>query len=55
MDGIKDIARDIMDKNEGSNMKNTEYVKNLIKEQLKNFLWQRTMRKPMIVPIIMEI
>lgn len=55
MDGIKDIARDILDNNEGDKMKNTEYVKNQIKEELKNFLWQRTMRKPMIVPIIMEI
>jgi ribonuclease J len=30
------------------------FIRNKIKEDLKNFLWQRTKRNPMILPIIME-
>jgi len=31
------------------------YIRNTIKEDLKNFLWQKTKRNPMILPIIMEL
>ncbi|MDR1537042.1 MAG: ribonuclease J [Clostridiales bacterium] len=31
------------------------YLKSLIKDTLKEFLWQKTKRSPMILPIIMEI
>ena len=31
------------------------YIKGLIKDTLKNYLWQRTKRSPMILPIIMEV
>ena len=30
-------------------------IKNIIKDTLKNFLWQKTKRSPVILPIIMEI
>ncbi|MEA4815814.1 MAG: ribonuclease J [Lachnospiraceae bacterium] len=30
-------------------------IKNLVKDTLKNFLWQKTQRSPMILPIIMEV
>lgn len=30
-------------------------IKNTIKDTLKNFLWQKTKRNPMILPIIMEV
>lgn len=55
MDKVKDIVREILYNNEGEKMENTDFIKNRIKEELKNYLWERTMRKPMIVPIIMEI
>ena len=32
-----------------------DYIKGLIKDTLKNYLWQRTKRSPMILPIIMEV
>lgn len=49
------IVKDLLTEQEGRKNRNTDYIKNKIKESLKNFLYQRTMRKPMIVPVIMEI
>ncbi|PKK39183.1 Ribonuclease J2 (endoribonuclease in RNA processing) [Clostridiaceae bacterium JG1575] len=40
---------------EGDRFKSVDFLKNNIKEELKNFLYQRTKRKPMILPVIMEI
>jgi len=37
------------------NVAEWNYIRNTIKEDLKNFLWQKTKRNPMILPIIMEL
>ena len=37
------------------NITEWNYIRNAIKEDLKNFLWQKTKRNPMILPIIMEL
>ncbi|MCL2398324.1 MAG: ribonuclease J [Defluviitaleaceae bacterium] len=37
------------------NITEWNYIRNVIKEDLKNFLWQKTKRNPMILPIIMEL
>ena len=31
------------------------YIKGVIKDTLKNYIWQKTKRSPMILPIIMEV
>ena len=31
------------------------YIKGVIRDTLKNYIWQKTKRSPMILPIIMEI
>lgn len=55
MEDARVMVKKILMDAEGKKMQNTEYVKNQIREDLKNFLFQRTKRKPMIMPIIMEI
>lgn len=55
MDEVKDLVKEIIYKYEEKNIRNPEYLKNQIKDQLKNFLFEKTKRKPMIVPVIMEI
>ncbi|MCL2350948.1 MAG: ribonuclease J [Firmicutes bacterium] len=40
---------------ECDNLGEWSYVKSLIKDTLKEFLWQKTKRSPMILPIIMEV
>ena len=37
------------------NITEWNYIRNAIKENLKNFLWQKTKRNPMILPLIMEL
>ncbi|MFB0958750.1 ribonuclease J [Proteiniclasticum sp. QWL-01] len=55
MEDSRIIVRNLLTEAEGTRLKNTEFVKNQIREQLRNFLFRRTKRSPMIVPIIMEI
>ncbi len=55
LEEVRKIVKNILDDAEGKKLKNVEYVKNQIKDDLKNFLWQRTKRQPMILPVIMEI
>lgn len=55
MDEIKDICRKSMTKFEGKKRNDWASKKNIIKEDLRDFLYEKTKRKPMILPIIMEI
>ena len=55
MDGAKQIVRDVLSECEEHNIKEWAYLKNNIKEQLKEYLYQKTKRNPMILPIIMEV
>ena len=40
---------------EQKNITSWNYIKSVIKDTLKNFIWQKTKRSPMILPIIMEV
>ncbi len=51
----KNVVRDALLSCEGRQITEWSYVKTLIKETLRDFLWQKTKRNPMILPIIMEI
>ena len=51
----KEIVREALLSCEGEQISEWNYVKSLIKDTLKEFLWQKTKRSPMILPIIMEI
>lgn len=55
MDGAKNIIKDVLFECEEKNIKEWAYLKNNIKENLKEYLYQRTKRNPMILPIIMEV
>ena len=48
---LMDVLRDCEDRN----IKEWAYLKNNIKENLKEYLYQKTKRNPMILPIIMEV
>ena len=55
MDGAKKVIKDVLVSCEESHIKEWAYLKNNIKDNLKDYLYQRTKRNPMILPIIMEV
>ena len=55
MDGAKGVIKQVLRECEEKNIKEWAYLKNNIKENLKEHLYQKTKRNPMILPIIMEV
>ncbi|MCL1998940.1 MAG: ribonuclease J [Turicibacter sp.] len=55
MDEAKKVVTDSLYSCNSKNIIEWNYIRNTIKEDLKNFLWQKTKRNPMILPIIMEL
>lgn len=55
MDGAREVVMKALQECEDKNITSWNYIKNLIKDTLKNYIWQKTKRSPMILPIIMEV
>ncbi len=55
MDGAKEVVMKALAECEEKNITSWNFMKNLIKDTLKNYIWQKTKRSPMILPIIMEV
>jgi len=55
IDGARAIVRKSFSKCEMENNYNISYIKNAIKDELKDYVWQKTKRNPMILPYIVEI
>lgn len=55
MEEAKTVVMEALMKCEEKHITGWSYIKGLIKDTLKNYLWQRTKRSPMILPIIMEV
>lgn len=49
------IVKKALENCSGRQIKEWSYMKNSIKDDLKNYLYQKTKRNPMILPIIMEV
>ena len=55
MEGARKAVADALDKCDFSGTVGWSYIKNLIRDTLKDYVWQTTKRSPMILPIIMEV
>lgn len=55
MEEARAVVTEALMKCEEKHITGWSYIKGLIKDTLKNFLWQKTKRSPMILPIIMEV
>ncbi|MBP5427636.1 MAG: ribonuclease J [Clostridiales bacterium] len=55
MDDIKNVAKKALNKTQGKKKSDWATKKGLIKEDLKEYLYEKTKRRPMILPIIMEV
>ncbi len=55
MEDIKTIARNSLDNFEKNKIKDWTTLKNGVKSRISEYLYQETKRKPMILPVIMEV
>ena len=55
MDEARSIVIDLMDRFQERNLSDWGKMKSTIRDALSDFLWKKTKRRPMILPIIMEI
>lgn len=55
LDEARSIVLDLMDKFQERNLSDWGKMKSAIRDSLSDFLWKKTKRRPMILPIIMEI
>ncbi|MCD7905927.1 MAG: ribonuclease J [Clostridiales bacterium] len=55
MEGAREVVREALDMCEDRNITEWTYIKSLIKDTLKDYIWKKTKRSPMILPIIMDI
>lgn len=55
IDGAKLVVREALKKCEDNNVREWATLKSAIKDSLRGYLYERTKRRPMILPIIMEV
>ena len=55
MDEARGLVIDIMDKFQERNVSDWGKIKATIRDSLSDYLWKKTKRRPMILPIIMEV
>lgn len=55
IDEVRNIAREALIKSVSKKGGNWTAIKNAIKDDLNTFLYRKTMRRPMIIPIIVEV
>ena len=55
MEDVKKVVRDELTRCEQNNIKEWSTIKSTLKDSLKDYIFQRTKRNPMLLPIIMEV
>ena len=55
MEQARSVVRKALDKCETRHITEWSYIKNMIRDTLKEYVWQKTKRSPMILPIIMDV
>ena len=55
MEEAKSVVRKSLDRCEQKHIVEWSQIKTMVKDDLREFVWQKTKRSPMILPIIMEV
>ena len=55
MEEARNVVNDALDRCDKRTVTEWAYIKTLIKDTLRDYLWQKTKRSPMILPIVMDI
>ena len=54
LDGARELVRETLDRCEQRGMEDWGRVKNIVRDNLSEYVWKKTKRRPMILPIFME-
>ena len=55
IDSARDVVMSALHRCEQNQIRDWSYIKNIIREDLKKYLFEKTKRNPMILPIIMDV
>lgn len=55
MDEVKQVLNDLVLQCSKGEIRDWSSIKNMIKDNLRSYIYQKTKRNPMILPIIMEV
>ncbi|MCL2717228.1 MAG: ribonuclease J [Lachnospiraceae bacterium] len=55
LDEARELVRETLERCERKNITDWGRIKNLIRDNLSEFVWKKTKRRPMILPIFMEV
>jgi len=55
MNEARNVVKNAMNVCQSKNITDWGYIKGILKDTLREYLWQKTKRTPMILPIIMEV
>ena len=55
MDGAREIVKKVLTRCEEKNIREWSTLKSNMRDELREYLWEKTKRRPIILPIIMEI
>ena len=55
MEDIKRLLKEEIEKFEKKNIKDWTTIKAIMREELRGYVYKKTKREPMILPIIMEV
>ena len=55
MDALKELATDVMNDCEARHITDWAAIKGAVKGEISSFLYKKTKRSPMILPVIMEV
>ena len=55
MEGAKSVVSETLYELEKKNTADRQYIRNRVREDLKDYIWQSTKRNPMIFPILVEV
>ncbi len=52
---IREITKKFIQKNSDRNRADWSIIKNMLREELSEFLYHKTMRRPMVIPVVIEL
>lgn len=55
MEDIKKVLREELSRCQEKHIKEWSMIKSLLKDELRDYIYKKTKRDPMILPIIMEV